>query len=63
MSQPGKQAIAKHILPNISSSKGNQIKKYDQKHFLEKSYSKCGGDLFPNPFLKTKIDHISGSIV
>ena len=29
-SQPGKQTIAIHILPNISRSKGNQTMKLDQ---------------------------------
>ena len=29
-SPPGKQAIAKDILPNISRSKGNLTKKFDQ---------------------------------
>ena len=54
MSQPGKQAIAKHILPNISSSKGNQITKYDQKHFLEKLYPKCGGETISKSFSKNQ---------
>ena len=49
-SQPRKQKIALHILPSISQSKDNQTKKIGQlieynmrKNFLEKSYSKCGG--------------------
>ena len=29
-SQPGKQTITIHILPNISQSKSNQIMKYGQ---------------------------------
>ena len=29
-SQPGKQTIAIHILPNILKSKGNQIMKFGQ---------------------------------
>ena len=29
-SQPGKQRITIHILPNISPSKGNQTMKFDQ---------------------------------
>ena len=48
-SQPGKQTIAIHILPNISRSKGNQTMKFGQlieynmrNIFLEKSYTKCG---------------------
>ena len=47
------KAIAIHMLPNISTSKGNQTMKFGQlvKHnrkiiFLEKSYTKCGGKLF-----------------
>ena len=46
-----------HILPNISKSKGNQIKKFGQlieynmrNIFLERSYTKCGGEIFPRPF-------------
>ena len=46
-SQPGKQTIAIHILPNISRSKGNQTMKFGQliecnmsSNFLEKSYTK-----------------------
>ena len=49
-SQPGKQAIAIHILPNVSRSKGNQSVKHSQlleynmiNIFLEKSFTKCGG--------------------
>ena len=48
-SQPGKQAIAMHISPNISISKGNQAMKLGQliqnslrKIFLEISCIKCG---------------------
>ena len=46
-SEPGKQTIAIHILPNISRSKGNQIMKFAKlieyimrNIFLEKSYTK-----------------------
>ena len=49
------------ILTNISRSKGNQTIKYGQliehnmkKNFLEKSYIKYGGILFPDPFLKNQ---------
>ena len=32
--------------------------------FLEKSYTKCGGETIPRPFAKKiKIKHVSGSIV
>ena len=45
-SQPGKQTIAIHILPNISRREGNQTIKfgqlieYNRNIFLEKSYTK-----------------------
>ena len=59
MSQPGKQKIAIHILPNISRSKRNQTMKfgelieYNMKNiFLEKSFTKCGGETSPRPFSK-----------
>ena len=58
-SQPGKQTIAIHSLPNISRIKGNQKMKFGQlieydrrNNFLEKSYSKCGGETIPKPFSK-----------
>ena len=48
--------VAIHILPNISS-KGNQTMKFGQlieynmrNIFLEKSYTKCGGETIPRPF-------------
>ena len=57
--QPGKQTIAMHLLPNISRSKGNQTMKYGQlieynmrNIFLEKSYTRCGGETIPRPFSK-----------
>ena len=57
-SQPGKETIA-IILPNISRSKVNQIMKFGQliEHnmkiiFLEKSYTKCGGETIPRSFSK-----------
>ena len=53
------QTITIHILTNISRSKGNQITKFGQlikynmkNIFLEKSYTKCGGDTTPRPFSK-----------
>ena len=56
-SKPGKQTIAVHTLPNISRIKGNQTMAFGQlieydtrKNFLEKSYSKCGGETIPRPF-------------
>ena len=62
-SQPGKQTIAIHILPNISRSKSNQTMKFGQliecnmrNIFLEKSYTKCGGETIPRLFsIKSKL--------
>ena len=58
-SQPGQQTIAIRILPNISRSKGNQAMKLGQliensmrNIFLQKSYTKCGGETIPRPFSK-----------
>ena len=58
-SQPEKQAIAVHILNNISRSKSNQAMKLSQlieyhmrNIFLEKSCTKCGGETIPRPFFK-----------
>ena len=46
--------VSAGILPNISSSKGNQTMKFDQliaysmkNIFLERSYIKCGGETIP----------------
>ena len=71
VSQPGKQTIVIHILPNISQSKGNQtmtfgqLTEYNMRNiFLEKSYKKCGGETILKPFFWIiKIEHISGSTV
>ena len=58
-SQPGKQIIVIHILPNISRSIDNHTLKfgplieYNMKNiFLEKLYTKCGGETIPTPFSK-----------
>ena len=58
-SLPGQQTIVIHILPNISRSKGNQTMKFGQliecnmrNIFLEKWYTKCGGETSPRPFSK-----------
>ena len=58
-SQPGKQQITIHILPNISRSKNNQTMKfgrlieYNMRNiFLEKSYAKCGQETISRPFYK-----------
>ena len=57
MSQPGKQTIVIHVLPNILSNKDNQAIKFSQLReynmksiFLEKPYTKCGGETSPRPF-------------
>ena len=58
-SQPIKQTIAIHILPNISRSKDNQTMKFGQlieynmrNIFLAKSYAKCGGETITISFSK-----------
>ena len=58
-SQSMKSTIAIPILPSIWRSKGKQRKKYGQligynmkQFFLEKSYTKCGGETVPRPFYK-----------
>ena len=45
--------------------KFGQLIEYNMRNiFLEKSYTKCGGDTIPKPFSKKiKIEHISESIV
>ena len=60
-SQPGKQKIAIHILPNISRSKGNQKIKFGQlieynirNIFIEISYTKRGAETILRPFLKNQ---------
>ena len=57
--QPWKQTITIHVFPNISRSKDNQTIKFGQliecnmrNIFLEKSYTKCDGELVPDPFPK-----------
>ena len=58
-SQPGKQAIAIHIFPNISRNKGNQSMKlgqlvvYNRKNiFLKMLYTKFCGETIPRKFPK-----------
>ena len=60
-SQPGKQAITIHTLPNISKSKGNQTMKFGQlieynkrNIFLEKSCTNVVEKLFLGTFLKNQ---------
>ena len=62
--------MAIHIFPNISRSKGNQAMKFGQliqynmkNIFVEKSYTKCAGEIISRPLSKKKIERISGSIV
>ena len=61
-SQPGLQTIVIHIFSNISRSKGNQTIKFGQlieynmgNIFVEKLYTKCGGETIPRPFSKKSI--------
>ena len=58
-SQPRKQTTAIHILPNISRSKDNQtiifgqLIEYNMRHnFVEKPYTKYGGETILRPFSK-----------
>ena len=60
-SKPGTQAIAIRVLPNVSRNKDNEVMKFGQlieynmrNIFLEKSYTKYGKKLFPDPFLKNQ---------
>ena len=61
-SQHGEQAIAIHILPNISQSKSNQTLKLGQlieystrKNFYSKNYAENeAGKLVPDQFLVLK---------
>ena len=53
-SQPGKQIIRIHILPNISRSKSNQTMRFGQliecntrNVFLGKSFTKYDGEIIP----------------
>ena len=65
-SQPGKQTIAFHILPNISRSKGNhamklgQLIEYNMRNiFVEKSFTKSTGETIPRPLSKNSKLRIS----
>ena len=65
-SQFGKQTIAIHILSNISRSKGNHTMKFRQlieynmrNIFLEKSYTKCCGEIILRPFSKKEKLNVS----
>ena len=57
-SQPGKQNTALHILPNISTSKGNQTMKFGQlidynvrNIFLKNHTQNVMEKLVPDPFI------------
>ena len=59
MLQLEKQTIGIYILSNISRSKGiqtmnfGQLLEYNMRYiFLNKSYTKCGGETIPRPFSK-----------
>ena len=61
MSQPEKKKISIHIVPNISESNCNQTITFGQlieyetrKLFLEKPYTKCGGETIPRSFSKNQ---------
>ena len=65
-SEPWKQTVAIHILPNILRSKGNQTMTFGQlieynirNMFFEKSYTKCWEETVPRPFPKKSILSIS----
>ena len=67
MSKHGKEIIAIHILSNTSRSKGNQAIKFGQliKYnmiiiFLQKSFTKCGGETNSRPFSKKPKLSING---
>ena len=71
-SQPGKQTIVIHVLPNILRNKDNQtmkpgqLREYNMRNiFLEKPYTKCDGETSPRPFseklkLSISLDRQSG---
>ena len=69
-SQTGPQIITIHMLPNISRSKDNQAKKFGlwknvtwEIFFLKNHTQKVVGNLVPDPSIKIKIEHVSGSTV
>ena len=60
-SQPGKEIIVKHILPNISRSKNNQTMKFGQlieynmrNIFIEKFFWKCRVETILRHFCKNQ---------
>ena len=66
-SQTGQHIVTIHILPNISRSKGSQTIRFVQlieyntrNIFLEKSYTKYGGETSPRPLFFFKKRFIEG---
>ena len=60
-SQPGKKNHYNTLLPNISRVQGNQTTKFGKlikynkiNIFLQKLYTKCGGEALARPFLKNQ---------
>ena len=52
-SQAGKQTTAMHTLPDNQTMKFGQLLEYNTRNiFLEKSYTKCGGQTIPRSFSK-----------
>ena len=59
-----------HILPHISRSKDSKTKKFGllnnitrERLFLKNHTQNVVGNLVPDPFIKIKIEHISGSTI
>ena len=59
MSQNRQQMFTRHVLLNVSRGKGNQTMKFGElieynmrNIFIEKSYTKYGGEASPRPFYK-----------
>ena len=54
MSQTGQQIITIDILNSEDNQimKFSQLIEYNRNVFLEKSYTKCGGEACPHPFIK-----------
>ena len=66
MSQPGWQVVAIHKLANILRRKGSEVMKFGQsiEHnmrniFLEKSFTKCAGEIIPRHLSKKSKLNIS----
>ena len=46
-SQPGKQAVAIHILPNSPRSKCRQLIEYNMRNIFLETYTNYGGETIP----------------